>query len=143
MTPADSRTTTLPPHTANAGFTGFHLDDCVFGAARDFVNNDGNGTRATQFCALVPTTLRGYCFYGIGTILGTFGHDQTWLDRTCQTLAVSRRASECEGSLNSQEQQLVTPGTSVEPDDDREPLIQQSIERYPPLCPPAEAGQAR
>jgi hypothetical protein len=88
--------------------TGSHLADCVFGAARDFANNDVNGRRAAEFCALVPTRIRGFCFYGIGTILVTFGHDASWLARTCRSLTPSY-AAQCAGRLTAREYAMVTP----------------------------------
>ena len=87
--------------------TGPGRPDCVFGVARDFVNNDGNGTRAARFCALVPPDLRGFCFYGLGTILTTFGHDKTWLARTCGSLSAAYSA-ECQGVLTEPETRLIT-----------------------------------
>jgi hypothetical protein len=87
--------------------TGAGLADCVYGAVRDFTNNDTNGTRAASFCALVPTDLRGYCFYAIGTILGTFGHDSAWMASNCASLSTDY-AKECQGILTNAERALIT-----------------------------------
>jgi len=87
--------------------TGSGLPDCVYGAARDFVNNDGNGRRAARLCGLVPPDLRGFCFYAIGTILTTFGHDKTWLAQTCGSLSATY-AAECQGVLTESESRLIT-----------------------------------
>ena len=43
--------------------------ECVYGAARDVTSNDAAG-RAGRLCEQVNTSLQGYCFEGIGTILG-------------------------------------------------------------------------
>jgi len=89
-------------------FADTHFADCIYGVVRDFVNNDGNGTRAAQFCRQSRQDLRGFCFYGLGTILRTLGHDPAWVAQTCRSLSVSH-ASECEGRLSEQDQRLVTP----------------------------------
>ena len=87
------------------GRTGDRLADCVFGVVRDFVNNDTNGRRGARFCGLVTTRIRGYCFYGIGTILSTLG-DRRLLPHTCRALT-RRYARECSGYLTPAQQKLV------------------------------------
>jgi hypothetical protein len=86
--------------------TGSHLDDCVYAVARDFTNNDANGARAARFCTLVPPGLQGYCYYGIGTILGTFGEQRFQLTRTCRALS-ARYAHECLGFLTTRESRFL------------------------------------
>jgi hypothetical protein len=87
---------------------GDHLADCVYGVARDFANNDAGGKRAAGFCRLQDTaTMRGYCFYAVGTIVNTLGHTKPQLEATCRALA-GRYASECEGNLNAAEYDLYT-----------------------------------
>jgi hypothetical protein len=82
--------------------------DCVFGAVRDFTNNDVGGTRAARLCDLVqPTAVRGYCFYGIGTILQTFGHSTAWIASTCRSLS-RQFEPECTGTLTDPERRLIT-----------------------------------
>ena len=85
--------------------TGTHLADCVFGVVRDFVNNDVGGRRGTRFCARVPASLRGYCFYGIGTILTTFVAPRE-LRHACRALS-TRYERECAGDLTPAERKLV------------------------------------
>jgi mono/diheme cytochrome c family protein len=46
--------------------------ECIYGAARDIANTDAGAGRATPFCEQVPSAMRGYCFYGVGSILGGF-----------------------------------------------------------------------
>ena len=87
--------------------TGSGMADCVYGAARDFADNDANGNRAAHFCELVPSSLRGYCFYGVGTILGTFGHPKAWMHKTCTSLSTLYE-KECEGVLTNAERRLIT-----------------------------------
>jgi hypothetical protein len=84
---------------------GSHLADCVFGVARDFVNNDVHGRRAARFCNLVPARVKAYCFFGIGTILATF-EAPPQVVRSC--LALTRAfARECSGSLSRRDQKLL------------------------------------
>ncbi|MDP9491251.1 MAG: cytochrome c [Actinomycetota bacterium] len=44
--------------------------ECVYGAARDIVSNDAGPKRAIPLCNGAPEPSRGYCYEGIGTILG-------------------------------------------------------------------------
>jgi hypothetical protein len=89
--------------------TGTHLADCVYGVARDFTNNDANGSRAAGFCRLQTTSaMRGYCFYAVGTILDTLGGSSAALATRCAELT-SRYAGECAGKLNIAEYKLITP----------------------------------
>jgi hypothetical protein len=85
--------------------TGDRLADCVFGVVRDFVNNDTNARRGTRFCGLVTAKLRGYCFYGIGTILSTMA-DPKSLSQSCRALT-KRYARQCAGYLSPAERKLV------------------------------------
>ena len=45
--------------------------ECLYGAARDFANNYARGTEAARLCDAAPARYRSYCFYGVGSILGT------------------------------------------------------------------------
>jgi hypothetical protein len=49
--------------------------ECLYGAARDMANDyaRGGARRAVDLCSQARARLRGRCFYGVGTILGTFG----------------------------------------------------------------------
>ncbi len=44
--------------------------ECVYGAARDVTSNDAGPGRSKGLCEQAKTSLQGYCFEGIGTILG-------------------------------------------------------------------------
>ncbi len=44
--------------------------ECMYGAARDYGNNYAGGPQAARLCNLGPARYRGYCFEGVGTILG-------------------------------------------------------------------------
>ena len=87
------------------------IAQCIYGVARDFANNDAGGTRAADFCNLQSAgTLRGFCFYAVGTILGTLGHPDSWIKSTCATLA-GRYAPECTGKVDAAEFKLINNGT--------------------------------
>jgi hypothetical protein len=45
--------------------------ECVYGVVRDMTANDAGGRRSAGFCRVVETGLKGYCYQGLGTILGT------------------------------------------------------------------------
>jgi mono/diheme cytochrome c family protein len=45
--------------------------ECLFGAARDILNNDSSDLRGRELCESVPAGHRSYCFYGLGSILGS------------------------------------------------------------------------
>jgi hypothetical protein len=91
--------------------TGKQIAQCIYGVARDFANNDAGGTRAADFCNLQSAgTLRGFCFYAVGTILGTLGHPDSWIKSTCATLA-GRYAPECAGKVDAAEYKLINNGT--------------------------------
>jgi hypothetical protein len=50
---------------------GAYERECVYGAARDMTSNYAGGEEAVALCAAAPAEHRAYCFYGIGTIVGT------------------------------------------------------------------------
>ena len=87
------------------GLSSSYLADCIYGVARDFVNNDVRGDRAATFCRLTPPRLRGFCFYAIGTVLSTFGPREQ-MRQSCRTLAGSW-ARECNGRLSAKERKLL------------------------------------
>ena len=45
--------------------------ECIYGAVRDVMNNNAEDPNGQAFCEVVKPQFRGYCFYGLGTILGT------------------------------------------------------------------------
>lgn len=49
---------------------GKQARECIYGAARDIVSNDAGPKRAIPLCNGAPAASRGYCYEGIGTILG-------------------------------------------------------------------------
>ena len=45
-------------------------DECLFGAARDILNNNSDDLRGRRLCESGPASARSYCFFGLGSILG-------------------------------------------------------------------------
>jgi len=58
--------------------------DCIYGASRDVMNNDATDPRGAQFCGIVAAKFRNYCFFGIGTILGTQHADSAGKRAACE-----------------------------------------------------------
>jgi mono/diheme cytochrome c family protein len=70
--------------------------ECLLGAAKDLTSQDANGRRAARLCAASDPAARSYCFYGIGSILGTFTSDPAQRRADCR--AVRAPASCVEGA---------------------------------------------
>jgi hypothetical protein len=45
--------------------------ECIYGAVRDMTADYAGGKRSSAFCRIVVAKLKGYCYQGLGTILGT------------------------------------------------------------------------
>jgi cytochrome c553 len=54
------------------GLAGNMTRECIYGAARDITSNDASPRRAKVLCESAAPRFRGYCFEGIGTIIGGF-----------------------------------------------------------------------
>jgi hypothetical protein len=64
--------------------------ECVYGVVRDMTANYAGGRQASGFCRIVDARLKGYCYQGLGTILGTL-NPTTAGRRTACTRFSSRR----------------------------------------------------
>jgi hypothetical protein len=60
-------------------------------AARDITTNDAGASRSTRFCSIAPKSMRSYCFYGIGTILGGFTNQATARRARCNIVPIAYR----------------------------------------------------
>lgn len=69
--------------------------ECTFGAVRDIMNNDSNDPRGKKLCEIVDRAYRSYCFYGIGTILGTQHADEASKRAACSKFARGRDLTDC------------------------------------------------
>jgi cytochrome c553 len=52
------------------GLAGNMERECIYGAARDVTSNDAGPRRSRLLCEQAAPQFRGYCFDGIGTIIG-------------------------------------------------------------------------
>jgi Cytochrome C oxidase, cbb3-type, subunit III len=70
--------------------------DCIYGAARDLVNNDAATERAQVLCNTAPRTHRVACFRGIGTIVAAMHPTIAERTRVCGEVSrVERFSSAC------------------------------------------------
>jgi hypothetical protein len=63
--------------------------ECLYGAARDMANDyaRGGAQRASSLCSRGSRPLRARCFFGIGTILGTFASTSANRASLCRNVA--------------------------------------------------------
>ena len=66
-------------------FAGDMEDECIYGAARDLTYNDAGTKRAKPFCNSAPRRHRGYCWEGIGTLIGSFYRDESPKRAACHS----------------------------------------------------------
>jgi cytochrome c553 len=69
--------------------------ECIYGAARDLMNNDSTDPRGRQFCTKVKQKHRSYCFYALGTIFGTQHADEAGRQQACARFARGRDFVSC------------------------------------------------
>ena len=71
-----------------------YLDQCLWGAARDYTARFAGGKQAAEFCGLASPRLRPGCFHAIGTIVATLHDGRAQRMRICRSLS-GRYAREC------------------------------------------------
>ena len=69
--------------------------ECLFGAARDILNNDATDPRGRELCQSVAAKHRSYCFYGLGSILGTVYATREERERACVRFAGPADRPDC------------------------------------------------
>ena len=69
--------------------------ECLFGAARDILNNDSTDLRGRELCESVPAEHRSYCFYGLGSILGSVYGTDADREEACTRFAPSADRADC------------------------------------------------
>ena len=74
---------------------GKDAGECLYGAARDYGNNYAGGPQAARLCNLSPKTDRGYCFEGVGTILGALHRYGDERRAACNAVTPSRYRPDC------------------------------------------------
>ena len=77
---------------ANAG-SG--QESCLYGAARDILNNNSRDFGAKKLCETVQKRFRSRCFFGIGSILGTQHADVPGKTAACEEFAKGRDLQDC------------------------------------------------
>ncbi len=74
---------------------GRNADECLYGAARDYGNNYAGGKEAATLCNLSPQRYRGYCFEGVGTILGAMNRFGGQRKAACAAVTPRRYRRDC------------------------------------------------
>jgi mono/diheme cytochrome c family protein len=69
--------------------------ECIYGAVRDVMNNNAQDPNGKAFCEIVKAKFRGYCFYGLGTILGTQHADSAGKREACEQWAKGEDLNQC------------------------------------------------
>lgn len=75
--------------------TGDGQRECIFGAARDILNNDQADPRGSALCRSAPAAHRSYCFYGLGSIVGTVFRAQSERRAACVKFGSGRDREDC------------------------------------------------
>jgi hypothetical protein len=70
-------------------------NECLYGASRDYANNYAGGTQAAVLCNVSPLQYRGYCFEGVGTILGAIHRLGTDRKAACDDVTPKRYRADC------------------------------------------------
>lgn len=83
------------------GQAGSGEKQCLYGAARDIMNNDSSDLAARDLCTKVKRQFRGFCFYGIGTIIGTQHADEAGRRQACSMFARGRDLADCVEGANA------------------------------------------
>jgi mono/diheme cytochrome c family protein len=69
--------------------------ECLYGAARDILNNDADDLRGRRLCESVDRRHRAYCFFGLGTILGAVHSTDAAKRAACARFAGERDRADC------------------------------------------------
>ena len=69
--------------------------ECIYGAIRDVMNNNAQDPNGEAFCKIVAAKYRNYCFWGMGTILGTQHSDEAGKRTACEQWAKGEDLAQC------------------------------------------------
>jgi hypothetical protein len=69
--------------------------ECVYGVVRDMTANYAGGRQASGFCRIVDAKLKGYCYQGLGTVLGTLSLETAGRRAACTGFAPKRFLDAC------------------------------------------------
>jgi len=76
-------------------YAGKNEDECIYGASRDYANNYAGGKEAAVLCNDSPKRYRGYCYEGIGTILGAINRFTPERKGACDKVTPRRYRADC------------------------------------------------
>ena len=77
------------------GQAGSGEKECIYGAIRDVMNNNTQDPQGKAFCEIVDAKFRAYCFFGMGTILGTQHADAEGKRSACEQWAKGEDLNQC------------------------------------------------
>jgi mono/diheme cytochrome c family protein len=80
---------------AQAGDAANGQKECIYGAIRDIMNNNAQDPQGAAYCKTVDARFRDYCFYGMGTILGTQHADAEGKRTACEQFAKGEDLTQC------------------------------------------------
>lgn len=69
--------------------------ECLYGAIRDVMNNNPQDPNGKALCEIVKPKFRAYCFFGMGTILGTQHSDAAGKQEACGQWAKGEDLAQC------------------------------------------------
>jgi mono/diheme cytochrome c family protein len=69
--------------------------ECIYGAIRDVMNNNSADPNGKAFCEAVKAKFRNYCFWGMGTIIGTQHADSAGKQQACEEWAKGEDLNQC------------------------------------------------
>ena len=69
--------------------------ECIYGAIRDVMNNNPQDPNGKAFCEAVDPRFRQYCFFGMGTILGTQQSTPETKRQACEQWAKDEDLTQC------------------------------------------------
>jgi len=69
--------------------------ECVYGVVRDMTANYAGGRQASGFCRVAAAGLKGYCYQGLGTVLGTLHPTDSARRAVCAKFSPKRFVDAC------------------------------------------------
>jgi hypothetical protein len=81
---------------------GSGRNECIFGAVRDILNNLPGDPRAKQLCDTVAPADRSYCFFGIGSMVGSQYGTVEARETACRSFGTGKDLADCvEGAASA------------------------------------------
>jgi mono/diheme cytochrome c family protein len=93
---ASGATQYIPKNTIQlCSYADKNEDECLYGASRDYANNYAGGKEASVLCNDSPKRYRGYCYEGIGTILGAINRETEQRKSACDAVSPKHYLADC------------------------------------------------